>query len=489
VQVYNYLFTVVRKCSVCQLIAENQLLRVFKLLSFSVFRFFKTGVLPYWLKLFGVKKNSSFGVLILIITMANNVNITSSGIQKVLRNYNEKQAMAEYIWNGFDANATTVEINYSSNALGFIDSLEICDNGYGINFKTLKVKFDPFYESEKALQLALNKYRSVMHGKNGVGRLTFFKFANDAEWRTTFLQNGVLKSGRIRIGVSALNNYESALLDIPLSERTGTRVLFSNLKISDETLMQEIIPYLKAEFCWFLELNKKRDYTILINGVALDYTANIQDYEEEIMLKYNDTNTVFKLKFVQWNESLHKELSKVYFINQKGEELHKEYTTLNKKADEYFHSVYIESEFFSGFDFSGTEFDAQVKLYSRSKSSPEYKFLTKKVNELLRAKRKIFLKEYSSKLVERYQKEGILNFIPSDAKGVKRNKDLMETLKALYEIQPKLFSNLSIDQKKTMIALLDSLLYSNQRSQVLPILENIIDLEEEERAELAVLLA
>jgi len=436
-----------------------------------------------------LKKIVVLAGLILIIFMANNVNITSSGIQKVLRNYNEKQAMAEYIWNGFDANATTVELNYTANALGFIDSLEICDNGYGINFKTLKVKFDPFYESEKALQLALNRYRSVMHGKNGVGRLTFFKFANDAEWQTTFLQNEVLKSGRIRIGVSALNNYEADLLEIPLNERPGTRVLFSNLKISDENLVQEIIPFLKSEFCWFLELNKKRGYTILVNGVPLDYTANIQDYEEDIMLKYNDSNTVFKLKFVQWKDSLHKELSKAYFINERGEEMHKEYTTLNKKADEYFHSVYIESEFFTDFDFSGTEFDTQVKIYNRSKSSPEFKYLTKKVNELLRAKRKVFLKEYSSKLVERYTKEGVLSFTSSGQEDVKRNNDLMSTLKALYEIQPKLFSNLSIDQKKTMVALLDSLLFSNQRSQVLPILENIIDLEEEERSELSALLA
>lgn len=420
--------------------------------------------------------------------MANNVNITSNGIQKVLRNYNEKQALAEYLWNGFDAGANTVEINYTANELGFIDSLEICDNGYGINFKNLKVKFDPFYESEKALQLPVNRNRSVMHGKNGVGRLTFFKFANDAEWQTTFLEGGKLKSGRIRIGVSALNNYQAGILDIPLSEKPGTRVLFSNLKISDESLEQEIIPFLKSEFCWFLELNKKSSYQILVNGAALDYSDHIQDYEEGMLLRYEDSQTVFKLKFVQWKESLHKELSKAYFINEKGEEMHKEYTTLNKKADEYFHSVYIESEFFTEFDFSSSEYDTQVKLYSRSKSSPEYKFLSKKVNELLRAKRKVFLKEYSSRLLERYEKDGILSLQADDNNDPKRKKDLLSTLKAFYEIQPKLFSNLSIDQKKTIVALLDSLLFSDQRHQIMPILESIVDLEEEEKAELSTIL-
>lgn len=420
--------------------------------------------------------------------MANNVNITSNGIQKVLRNYNEKQALAEYLWNGFDASANTVEINYTANELGFIDSLEICDNGYGINFKNLKVKFDPFYESEKALQLPVNRNKSVMHGKNGVGRLTFFKFANDAEWQTTFMEGNKLKSGRIRIGVSALNNYQAGMLDIPLNDKPGTRVLFSNLKISDENLEQEIIPFLKSEFCWFLELNKRSNYQILVNGVVLDYSDNIQDYEEDLLLKYEDSQTVFKLKFVQWKESLHKELSKAYFINEKGEEMHKEYTTLNKKADEYFHSVYIESEFFTEFDFSSSEYDTQVKLYSRSKSSPEYKFLSKKVNELLRAKRKIFLKEYSSRLLDRYEKDGILSLQAGNDDDPKRKNDLLNTLKAFYEIQPKLFSNLSIDQKKTIVALLDSLLFSDQRHQIMPILESIVDLEEEERVELSAIL-
>ncbi|WP_158799692.1 ATP-binding protein [Pedobacter sp. L105] len=418
--------------------------------------------------------------------MANNVNITSSGIQKVLRNYNEKQALAEYIWNGFDANATTVEISYSANELGFIDSLEIADNGYGINFKNLKIKFDPFYESEKALQLAMNRNKSVMHGKNGVGRLTFFKFANDAEWRTTFLENSKLKSGRIRIGVSALHNYEASLLDIPLSDHPGTQVLFSNLKISGEDLEQEIIPFLKSEFCWFLELNKKTGHAIKINGTVLDYTDNIQDEEDHILLRYEDSNTLFKVKFIQWKSSLNKELSKAYFINERAEEMYKEYTTLNKKADEYFHSVYIESEFFTGFDFNSSEFDTQVKLYSRSKSSPEYKYLSKKINELLKAKRKIFLKEYSSRLLERYEKENILPLYQEA--DMEHRTDLMNVLKVLYEIQPRLFSNLSIDQKKTLVALLDSLLSSNNRLQVMSILESIIDLEAEEKAELEMLL-
>lgn len=414
--------------------------------------------------------------------MANNVNITSNGIQKVLKNYNEKQALAEYIWNGFDAKADRVEITYTANALGWIEQLEILDNGYGINYKSLKVKFDPFYESEKALQMAINKNRSVMHGKNGVGRLTFFKFADDAEWQTTFEQSGVLKSAKIQISVGALNNYKAALTDSALMKAAGTKVLFSNVKISEELLVKEIIPYLQAEFCWFLELNKGKGYTILINAKPLSYSDNILDYEDDIVLKYNE-RTSFKLKFVQWKESLHRELSKTYFVNEKGEEQYKDYTTLNKKADEYFHSLYIESEFFTDFDFTGSESDTQIRLYNRSKSSAEYKFLHKHVNELLRAKRKPFLKEHSYQLIEKYKDDKIL---PT---GKKEKKELSILLRTLYEIQPKLFNNLSMDQKKTIVALLDAVLISNQRSLIPAMLEKILALEEEEKAELSAVLS
>jgi hypothetical protein len=206
------------------------------------------------------------------------------------------------------------------------------------------------------------------------------------------------------------------------------------------------------------------------------------------MIRYEQSDTVFKLKFVQWRASLHKELSKAYFINEKNEEMHKEYTTLNKKADEYFHSVYIQSEFFTDCDFSGSEYDAQVKLYHRSRTSPEFKFLQKKVNELLRTKRKIFLKEYSSRLLARYEKEGVIAVHGDTQKDLNHRNELLSFIKIIYEIQPKLFSNLSIDQKKTIVSLLDMILVSDQRQLMMAVLENIVEMDEEEKAELNAIL-
>jgi hypothetical protein len=414
--------------------------------------------------------------------MASNVKITSRGIQKVLRNYNSRQALAEFIWNGFDANATTIEVNYSANQLGRLDFIELIDNGYGIDFEKLTSKFNPFYESEKAIEISTPKHTSTMHGKNGVGRLTFFTFAYSAEWLTTFSKNEILKSGKILINVDGLNTYQADLLDNQAQKNTGTRVIFKNVFISIEELENSILPYLFTEFCWFLELKKNKSYTILINGEPLDYNLNVIDYEKGNKIEYDENKTVFEFKYIQWNESLHREYSKYYFLNS---EVYKDYTTLNNKGDQFYHSIYIQSDFFNDFDFKVSEEDTQIKLFGKAKSSPEFKYLIKNVNEYIRAKRKPYLREYASKLVEQYENDGVFPLYETEWEKKFKKPQLEETIIGLYEAQPKLFTSLNLDQKKTFVRFLDLLLDSNERNNLFKIIDEIFELEPEEREDLA----
>ena len=79
-----------------------------------------------------------------------NVLITPEGIQKNLKNIKPLDAICEYIWNGFDAFATQVEIELNQNEMGLINMITISDNGCGINYDELKYKFQPFNDSKKA---------------------------------------------------------------------------------------------------------------------------------------------------------------------------------------------------------------------------------------------------------------------------------------------------------------------------------------------------
>ena len=90
---------------------------------------------------------------------SESVEITSKSIQRILQRITPERAIAEYVWNGFDANATEVSINvvYSDNEFGLADSIEVKDNGDGICHEQLGEKFKVFYDSNKKKGLLITQ--------------------------------------------------------------------------------------------------------------------------------------------------------------------------------------------------------------------------------------------------------------------------------------------------------------------------------------------
>ena len=113
------------------------------------------------------------------------VEITSKGIRKVLNKYTPQRAIAEYIWNGFDAHASEVRVLIESETTyDSIVKVRIVDNGDGIVYDLLPVAFKKFYESHKSAKGNVDSRFS--RGKNGYGRFTFFKFADNVVWNTVY---------------------------------------------------------------------------------------------------------------------------------------------------------------------------------------------------------------------------------------------------------------------------------------------------------------
>ena len=71
------------------------------------------------------------------------IQITAKGIKSALKKYTPYLSIAEYIWNGFDAQASEIRIDYVSDELGNLESFTIADNGYGIDHAKLQEKFEP----------------------------------------------------------------------------------------------------------------------------------------------------------------------------------------------------------------------------------------------------------------------------------------------------------------------------------------------------------
>ncbi len=430
--------------------------------------------------------------------MTKKIKLDSNGIKSALKKiqFTEStyyRSIAEYIWNGFDAGANKVELIYEisqADDKGHFTKLIIKDNGSGIDQNYLDEKFKPVFDTEKIDKNTPIQNQSAIHGKLGVGRLTFFTFANFASWDTTFLRNNEKYNFTIEIESSKLDLFSGDEKKAEKVRReTGTMVTFDgfNTLKGKKNIEYELISYLKKEFGWFLELNKNNNFIILLNNEVLDYDSIIGDKDEQKII-HEESGIEFDIRFVRWNEQLNKEFSRFYYINDNKIERWKETTKLNNQGDGFYHSVFIESSYFNHFNFDSHEDSIQKSLHGGVRSDSEFKYLMKKIYIFLRRKRKPFLKKHSEKVYKDYEEKGIIDFDKNDPVQVIRKNELEKVFKEIYEIQPRIFRKLKNDQKKIFIGLLKLLLNSDERENLISIIGDIIELDTNERRELKKIL-
>lgn len=272
----------------------------------------------------------------------NKIQLQSQGIKKALKSYKMYDSVAEYIWNGFDAKATKVEVLFLRNEFGGIDNICIKDNGIGIDYNKLSIKFSPIFESEKSIKFNKNN-SSIFHGKNGVGRLTFFTLASCAKWETVFCNDDKKYKYSIFIDAESLENFESTEIE-RCDDNTGTTVILSN--IDSRFCIDELTNYIQTEFSWYIELKRQQGCKLYVDNKELDNSKVIKDRD---IRQYAYNNITYDVTFCRWNRKLNKEFSKYYYIDSNGIEQYKENTTLNNKGDKFYHSVYIKSSLFNEF--------------------------------------------------------------------------------------------------------------------------------------------
>lgn len=414
--------------------------------------------------------------------------ITTPGIRKALRHFKYYQAIAEYIWNGFDAQASSVEIRYDTNSIGSLSNIKIIDNGYGIPFEELDRKFIPFFESDKEIDPNSTRNTSAVHGKNGVGRLTFFHFSSVAKWTTVYNKNGKRFKYDIKINNDRLEEYNHSELK-EVDEPTGTIVLFSGIHtITADHIKTEVMKYLMKEFGWFLELNKANKFSLKINESVLDYSEIITDHEN-IILNYPKNDISFEVRYIQWVEKINNEYSRYYFINTSEKELLKKTTTLNNKGDHFYHSVFIKSKLFDEFDSREDINVSQGLLFGHAKSNKEFQFLMTEVDQFLRKKRKPFLRVYTDKLIMDFEQNGAFpSYNKQNLWERSRNSELENVVRELYQVEPKIFSTMNTEQKKTFVRLIDLVIDAGEKDRLFEILVEIVELDTTEREELAEIL-
>jgi hypothetical protein len=404
---------------------------------------------------------------------SDELQLNINSLKTELNTFKEKPYLClfEYIWNSFDAGATEVDINYKF-ALDNdgINEILIEDNGFGWDFKKEK-STKVFLSSAKQYAIKEPK-QSLPKGKYGRARYVFIWIADHLE---------IFSSGQKLI----LN--KDTEVKPEKSETTpdrGTKVVickpesnFSSIFFNENELFRKIA----LEFCWFLKQNDK--YKIRINKKLVDIKFNIKEessFGKEIFEKEDiEFDSDLNVSIVIWKDKP-SEWSKFFFLDNEGKEISVVLTGMNKKGDDFWHSVYIRSDYFKNSVFDNNSEDDQQLCLLKLPSDDDKKQIKNKLMKLLKEKlekiRREYLIENSESIISNLELPNLREM------GIYDEKSFKDLLKAAYTISPSLFVRKSEEEQKFICATFAGLLSSQDNDIVTTVLEQLQTLKPEDKA-------
>lgn len=412
-----------------------------------------------------------------------NQSIESSGITN-----DYKEAICEYVWNGFEAHATEVNIDYSLNIVSGVGELSISDNGDGIVYDDLSDTFGAFLTSQKNL-LPLKMKSKANKGK---GRFSFSAFATGAKWITTYKDSD---SNEYKAYEIILENDKKEVLSytepqVSAIKKTGTKVEFDNIfSLTAENMAFEVLePALLKEFAWFLYLCKGRDLKIDINGKSIEYEKYINtEFSEKTITTIAGSR--FEVTLIVWAETI-KEKFCCYFFDSKDEVKSIETTSFNRNTVEFNHSVFVKSDFFDRQENNCMEMESdQISLFTDEDDKNVYKKLKKFIAKFIEKKMGNYMSQRADDAVRQMIEERkTFPEFSDDPYGKMQKQDLEKVTKEIYKIEPKIFYKLKPVQEKSLLGFLNLLLNSRERENVLTIVEQIVELTPEQRQDFSDML-
>lgn len=409
-----------------------------------------------------------------------NQSIESSGITK-----DYKEAICEYIWNGFEANATEINISYSINDLNGIDSITIKDNGDGINFYQLQDTFGAFLASQKnSLSLRIKS-----KSNKGKGRFSFVCFSSNAEFNTKFLHENTVKKYSIKLTNESKETVEYSELKDANDNHTGTTVSFFNIHqlLIEDMSFEALEEHLLSEFAWYLYLNKHKNVKLILNNVELDYNKRLDTKLSESITK-SICGKIFNISLIVWNEKI-KEKFKIYYLDSNNVLKDIDTTSFNRNTVDFSHSVFVQSSYFNDWDKSTLPLFIPNKKTDDIDNNKIFRILTKEIQSLIAHKLKVFMTNKADEEINKMiEVRDTFPKFSNDAYGQLRKRDLMRVTKEIYCLEPRIFFKLKDIQEKSFLAFLNLLLSSEERENILTVIDEIVHLSTEQRSQFANLL-
>jgi len=382
----------------------------------------------------------------------------------------------EFILNGFEANASSIKIfaeSYSKE-MDMLSKLEIIDDGEGIPYETKSETFGTFLISQKEKNVFFDR------ANKGKGRYTFENICNNAIWTTVYAKEGKHYKYSIKINKTERDFCEYSDLE-ETDEPTGTKVEFnglSNLKIQDVT-NEDFKLGIAVFFAKFLYLYKSKH--IYLNNEEIHYNLVI---DEDLSTTFIETieGINFSVNFIKWLDGSNQK-SLVYYVDENYIEHHKEHTKCNNNAVKFYHSIFIQSDYFNKFVYTATN-EPILSPYINQTN-----FIFKKLQDFVFKYAKQMLKKFIQEevpgIVQSYIDDGLFPSFSDDPYSEQQKTELKSVVESVYCVQPNLFYKSKKEHKIAIIGCLNLILKTDERENIITILDSIQQLTPEEREQLA----
>lgn len=245
------------------------------------------------------------------------VEVQSDFLERITR-AQPVQALAEFIWNSLDADASKIDVSIEQNGLGVMSKVIVRDNGTGMEHRDAPELFRSLGGSWKRLGTATKRDGRFLHGQDGRGRFKAFTLGKIAEWDVTYQKGKKLSAFTITMAASRMK--EVVISDeekADLGKPAGVTLTISELhkdyrSLTSEAGLQELTEI------FALYLADYKDVSISINGVKIDPSSlivsqgsvNLSDIVADDGKAYP-----VRLDIIEWRAATNRAL---YLCNEKG---------------------------------------------------------------------------------------------------------------------------------------------------------------------------
>ena len=212
------------------------------------------------------------------------------------------QALAECIWNGLDADAKSVEVEFERNAIS-LERIVIRDNGKGMTREQAPELFSKLGDSWKRRR-GKTDFGRELHGSEGRGRYKVTVLGRVADWNVTYaVGDGTFRRFTITViqdDLKEIRLTEDVVVD---ADHAGVELVITEPMADFRSLQSDDAPQDLAEV-FATYMRNYADVRISVQGIKVDPAAlmasepavmNLSDIQDE------GRSYHARLEIVEWN--------------------------------------------------------------------------------------------------------------------------------------------------------------------------------------------